>query len=156
DNSASILGGGLGNNGAATLDRVTVTGNTHMGIYNQGDLTLTNSSLYNNEAVGNVGGGIFNESNRTVYNNTIRNNHTTESGGGLFNSGTASLLATTIAGNLADAAAQGGWVGGGIANNGALVMGNTLLADNYISHTLSECSGNGITSLDYNDVEGGG
>jgi hypothetical protein len=85
-------------------------------------------------------------------NSTISNNTAAFDGGGVANNGDAAqFFHTTIAGNLADSAAAGGYVGGGISNGGPLQLWNSLLADNYNAGTLSDCySGTPLTSEDYN------
>ena len=53
------------------------------GIYNDGTLTVTNSTLSSNSA--NNGGGIANESILTITNSTFSDNSASVNGGGIFN-----------------------------------------------------------------------
>ena len=62
DDTSGVFGGGIFNDGTLTLTNSTVSGNTATyyggGIYNYGTVTLTNSTVSGNSA--NWGGGIFN------------------------------------------------------------------------------------------------
>ncbi|ODV40076.1 Calx-beta domain-containing protein [Microcystis aeruginosa] len=84
----SSKGGGRGiyNDGTLTLTNSTITGNTANvgggGIYNDGTLTLTNSTISGNTAT--YGGGIWNRETLTLNNNTISGN-TANYGGGIYN-----------------------------------------------------------------------
>ena len=150
------FGGGLINFGDASLTDVSINGNSAMsshpggeggGIYNSGTLTLTNVTIANNTAGGNGGdgAGIYNAGTLTLTNVTIANN-SAPYGGALSNQGTAILKNVTIAGN----GTGGGSGAGGISNNqfnGPLTLKDTIVAN---STAGPNCSGGGITSLDYN------
>src|SRR5437899_9354570 len=63
------------------------------GIYNQGTLTLSNSTLSGNSAARPVvnpsgGGGIYNQGTVTLSNSTLSGNSATYFGGGIYNQGT--------------------------------------------------------------------
>ena len=96
-------------NGHLTLDNLTVTNGLLQssllnllflsipvpglggGIYNEGNLDLTNSTIKNNTVIG-VGGGIYNTGNLTVSGSTLSNNEAkvifkTGDGGGIYNEG---------------------------------------------------------------------
>ncbi len=142
-NSAGYQGGGIYNyfgtmwlnNDEFVLD--TATGNVFSGdaggaVYNEGLLTITNSTLNNNTAKA-YGGGLFNDGGgsgvaATLTNDTITANTTMlGDGGGIYNEGPLTLTNDTIAGNTAQA------TGGGIyetSGEGPLVMENTILAGN--------------------------
>ena len=110
DNFAADGGAGLYVGGRATLDRVTLTRNSPNAIQNVGSLTITtNSSLYDNDGVDVDGGAIQNFAGHlTVFNSTFSNNRTSSNGGAIaIEAGTsATILASTIAGNLAAAEAN--------------------------------------------------
>jgi hypothetical protein len=79
------------NNGSitTTLDRFIVDkgiGSPGGGIFNSGNLTITNSSIQNNSASGH-GGGISNSGNLTITDTVIQNNVTPHFGGGKPTSG---------------------------------------------------------------------
>jgi hypothetical protein len=123
-------GGGIFNEGDLTLTNSTVSGNSAErggGIFNEGDLTLTNSTVSRNTA--ESGGGIRNGGTLTLVNSTVSHN-TAVSGdgiyggaGGIYNQGTVMLINSTVSDNVAE-------VGGGIYNFGELTLTNTLV-DNY-------------------------
>ncbi len=102
----------------STISGLTITGGNGGdggGIYNQGDLTLNDIVLKNNQTAGK-GGGIYNDSGgqlnlQTVTIGTAGNPNTaTQGGGGLYNSGSVTIHDSVIVSN----AAGGG--GGGIYN----------------------------------------
>ena len=136
-NTASRSGGGLAILGTTTIANCDLSQNRAMGtqandgfggaIYNfSGRLMLTNSTLSANSA--NLGGAVWNDATATVVDSTITGNMAIRFGGGIFNSGYGLLTVTnsTVSTNLADS-------GGGIhcANlgcratlNNAIVVGN--------------------------------
>jgi len=99
------------------------------GVYNNGNLTITNSTLSNNSAV--WGGGIFNYSGSAlvVTKSTFSGNSASEGGGGIANSGSLIVKASTISGNLA------AYSGGGVYNNysGTLALTNSTVSGNSVS-----------------------
>jgi len=94
------------------------------GIYNEGILTLSNSTLFNNSA--DIGGGIYNLGTLAVTNSTISGN-TAAAGGGIYNinNGSITLNSTTLSGNSAA-------IGGGIANNATLTLSNSIIANSIL------------------------
>jgi hypothetical protein len=124
------------------------------GILNHGTLTLTESTVSDNDNEAGSGGGIYNDGTLTLVGSTISKNYTFYSGGGIANSGSLTLINTTVSGN---ATAEGN--GGGIVNGGALTLINSTVSGNfsfngggiYNSGTLtaasSAVSGNG-TQID--------
>lgn len=123
------------------------------GIYNSGNLTLTNVVVSSNTAsnLQNGGGGIFNEGTLDVVGSTISNNTAGSkttlgpngdvTGGGIRNAsiGTLTVTNSTISGNF-------GQVGGGIFNTGSMTISGTTFASNI--------AGVGISTI--NALEGGG
>lgn len=100
-NNNAYKGGGFSNSSSSniTLMASTVSGNTAQssndgyggGIQNNGNLTLTNSTVSGNSADGG-GGGIINYGSATINNSTISNNQA-PSVGGVYN---ANLVNTTL------------------------------------------------------------
>ncbi len=74
------------------------------GIYNEGALTLTNSTVSGNRALD--GGGIDNEGTLTLTNSTVSSNSASTSGGGIYNGGRLTLSNSTVSGNRAPAGAD--------------------------------------------------
>jgi CSLREA domain-containing protein len=119
------------------LSRLTVAhGSGHFigGIYNDGTLTVTNSTFSGNDASG--GGGILNSfvGTLTVTNSTFAGNNASE-GGGIYNGGALTVTNSTFSGNEAAG-------GGGIENFGTLTITNSIFAGNDASE------GGGIDNFD--------
>ncbi len=143
--------------GNVTLSGVIIKGGNvagdGSGIYNNGALTVTNSTVFSNTAGAN-GGGIYNAGTVTLINVTISGNTGKTSGGGLFNnSGTANLNNVTIATNIADSDRNGTGDGGGIFRSGGTInLKNTLVGanvDNSAAAKHADCSGM-LTSQGHN------
>lgn len=116
--------GGLWIQPSATvlIDRGDVISNTNTGIFNQGILTLRNSTLS-----GNSGGGIFNSGGTAVITNTTVTLNTGGPGsaGGIKNdSGDVILSNTILAGNFIGIGASGPNCSGAIQSNGNNLIGN--------------------------------
>ncbi len=78
------------------------------GVYNDGTATLTGSTLSGNQAV--AGGGLYNDATATLTSDTIQANSTAHDGGGIYNFGQLTVSKTKIHGNSA------GLDGGGLLN----------------------------------------
>jgi len=126
--SASSIGGGaIYNQGNLTIKNVSVYQNTTDytggGIDNRGVLNLDNVSLKENYAT-LTGGGIFNSGTQlTITNTTFDKNNAVSNGGALDNSGTAVLINVTINDNTSAS-------GGGIYNDDSISLTNVTLAEN--------------------------
>jgi PKD domain-containing protein len=112
------------------------------GIFNDGTLTLNNSSIHSN-SIGNYcyGGGIFNQfgNTLTLNNTTVSNNSAGCNGGGVFDaSGILNLNNSTISNNS----------GGGIYLNGVINLRNTIISGN----ALEDCNGVPFTSQGNNII----
>ena len=128
-------GGGIYNQGTLTVSNSTFSGNSTDGpggggggIFNQGTLTVTNSIFSGNSTADTgYGGGIFNNGGTlTVTNSTFSGNSTAANGGGIFNIGTLTVTNSTFSGN---STGLGG--GGGIYNNiGTLTVTNSTFSGN--------------------------
>jgi predicted outer membrane repeat protein len=127
----------------ATLQGVEVTRGEVIGIddgggiFNEGTLMLTNSTVSDNRAV-DEGGGIYNFGTLTLTNSTVSGNVGGGSGGGINNApnGTLTLTNSTVSGNAT------GDEGGGILNAGLLEITNSTVSDN-----TAEGEGGGIYSV---------
>jgi len=123
-------GGGIYNAGDLTLTNSTVSGNTAYdggGIHNdsQSMLTVTNSTMSGNSA--SRGGGIFSWGTVTVINSTVSGNAAYSNGGGVYNGGGGTLTNSTVSGNTAV------YNGGGIESTGALTVTNSTVWGNSAS-----------------------
>jgi hypothetical protein len=96
-------GGGVFNDGALTLINSTVSGNSAGtyggGVSNTGTMTLTNSTVSGNSA--RYGGGVLSAGTLTVTNSTVSDNSAFSDGGGVFTSGTLTLDQSLVSGNSA-------------------------------------------------------
>ncbi len=140
-------GGGIWNAGKLTLMDSTVSGNSaHFGggLANRGgSLTLINSTVLTNSAQGcrgvgavvcSGGGGIWNSGTLTMMNSTVSGS-TADWGGGIYNRGVPTLTDSTVSGNSA------GFDGGGLLNFETLRLINSTVADN-----IAGQSGGGIAN----------
>lgn len=93
-------------------------------------LTISDSIITNNfAAAGNEGegGGIRNSGSMTIINSTISNNFASDQAGGISNTGSLIIINSTIDGN------GGGTLGGGGITNlrrGTVVIANSTIANN--------------------------
>ena len=130
-----------------------ITGGQGAGIYNEGDLTLEDNRIYNNQVVGGPGGGIANirNTNLTLRGNKIFSNTTDNLGGGLvIYSGTVTIEANEIYNNIAAA-------GGGIGIfDGLITQKNNLIYENRANNAVAGGGGvyliDGRANLDNNTV----
>ena len=158
--STALYGGGIYDNGTASLTNCIVTGNFAkyggggIAVGFSGDsLTLTNTVLSNNGTT-YAGGGLDAESSSTVVmtNSTVSNN-SAGGGGGIFTSGSTTLTGCTFSGNTAE---NGGGVQlsqGSATLTNVTISGNTAatgagLTDTYATTTLTNVtiSGNSATT----------
>jgi hypothetical protein len=124
------FGGGLYNEGTLTLTNSTIRDNsahyTGGGVFNDGTLTLLNSTVRSNTAYRVGGGGLFNYYGRTLTltNSTVSDNSAGSNGGGLWNDdGTVTLTNSTVSDNSAP-------YGGGLFNNGPLSLTQSTVSGN--------------------------
>jgi hypothetical protein len=125
-------GGGIANDGTATLTGSTVSGNTapgHGGGIANGEfrtLTLNNSTVSGNTAL--AGAGIDNRGTLTLSNSTVSGNTATFGNGGIGNQfiGTLTISNSTVSGNSTV------FGGSGIGNEtgGTTILKNTIVANN--------------------------
>ena len=122
-NQAAYQGGGIFNNisGTLSVSNSTISGNTANlggGIYNQGSLNISNTTIASNLAFTQGGGILNNGGSLSVSNSTITGN-TSNLGGGINNSGILTVTNSTISGNSSGGSGGGGGGGGGgIYNSG--------------------------------------
>ena len=104
ENGAAVLpnlGGGVYNDGTLTVADSTLSGNSSYeggGILNTGTLTVEDSTFSGNTG-DSYGGGIYNEGTLTVADSTISGNTATNGGGGIQSQGTLTVADSTISGN---------------------------------------------------------
>jgi predicted outer membrane repeat protein len=129
DNHADVAGGGLYNEGTATLTNVTVSGNSSAndggGLLNSGSgmATLIKVALSGNSAA-DAGGGLMNF-NTAILDRVTLSGNSAGGGGGLWNSGSATLVKTTLNSNSATND------GGGLTNYNGAVLENVTFSGNW-------------------------
>ena len=150
-------GGGVENLGTMTLSNSTVRNNDApfgAGVANGGTLTISDSDLYDNVA-GTRGGGIHNSFNLTVETSNIYSNEAGSGGGGGISSESGDVLVrqTAVYNNSATGS------GGGIVNNVEAVSGdnsfdiiNSTISGNSTSGTGGGIRNAGIATTDLNNV----
>ncbi len=105
------------------------------GILNQGQLTITGSTVADNLCLSNpywcYGGGIFNTGTLTVSGSFIVDNEVNaqygSGGGGIYSSGNLTITNSIISGN--EVGAKDG-LGGGVLSSGTLIIQNSTFQDN--------------------------
>jgi hypothetical protein len=148
-------GGGIYSEGTLMLTDSTVSengGNCGAGIFNggSGTMTLANSTVSRNWAATfgwGLGAGIYNEGEMSIINSTISENQGSHApGGGIYNatSGTLSLIKSTVSKN--DSSADGPGHGGGIYNGGEMTIMNSTVSQNRVFGLFGGGFGGGIYS----------
>jgi hypothetical protein len=148
----AAVGGGISNHlGTVALTGSTLSSNSGGGISNHlGTVALTGSTLSSNSA--SYGGGIYNDGALTVTDSSLTSNSAYSAygdGGGIYNDfqGTLTLTDSTVSANSAD-------VGGGIDNSSGatLVLQNTIVAGNRSSPNRGPDVNGSVQSSSYNLV----
>jgi hypothetical protein len=148
-NGNATSGGGIDNSGNLTVSNSTVFDNSAQsggGIYNSALLTLTDDTFYNNYAEQGPagGGGVYNAAGATMgaTDCTFAQNHAGNQGAGIYNAAgaTVNAIACTISGNSATNQ------GGGICNasGGTLTLTDTIVAGNTVTASAG-ATGPGIS-----------
>lgn len=142
-NSSGQEGGGIYSEGTLTITNSTVSGNSSYqgaGVQNDATATITGSTISGNTGLG-FGGGIDNNATLTITNSTFSGNSAT-GGGGISNGGTTlNASFVTLSGNSAS------YAGGNLYNSGTAVVKNSILANG----TGGNCNTGGtLTSQNYN------
>lgn len=163
----TVSGGGpvfsVGSSTIASISGLTITGgsteSTGGGIFNNGILTVSNSTISGNSVpFPSGGGGIENDGVMTLIDSSVTGNTVGLTfngcpecavwGGGIDNLGTISITNSTIAGNTVyitlgpnPGITDAGVYGGGINNLGTLTMTNSTVAGNSANGNDSPASG---------------
>jgi hypothetical protein len=172
-NKAGDAGGGIYNTGSgggsATVSMSNssvvnnVAGHSGMsvgsgvgaGIANEGpgaSMTLTNCIIENNRSgsndpsPGGMGGGISNSGTLTLIGSTINNNQSFAQGGGIFSSGSLAISSSTVNGNIVNGTTSGvgSGEGGGILTSGTLTLVNSTVSNNSATDAGGGIHGSGV------------
>jgi hypothetical protein len=129
NNAATVIGGGILNQGSAKLESgminlndVTGAGGEGGGISNEGTLDISKVAVTSNASTA-IGGGIHNTGPLSIADSTISGNQTV-SGGGINNTNNLTVASSAISGNIATGD------GGGINNLGTLNLNNSTISGN--------------------------
>ncbi|WP_339612657.1 choice-of-anchor Q domain-containing protein [uncultured Rubinisphaera sp.] len=135
-------GGTLEVNNSIITDNESTTGG---GIYNLGELSITNSTISRNTAVTD-GAGLYNNGNAVIKYSTFAYNTSGGYGGGIFNddSGELTVINTTISQNSAS-------TGGALATSGTTLIRNSTFAYNTADLVGGIIESGGSTTL-YNSI----
>lgn len=127
-------GGAISYNGKLTLDSLTfrnnqaTSGGALIALNNSAQLTITNSTFYQNSAL-QEGGAINNLFGTAVINNSTFTANSANNGGAINNSATLSLLNSTVVSNTATSGGGGIYrQAGNITARNSLFYGNTAPA----------------------------
>lgn len=104
------------------------------GVFNEGKLTLLNSTITNN--IGTYGGGICNSGVIGIKGVTITNNMASDCGGGICNEGRLTMEDSMIKGNIA--LDEGSGCGGGILNQGIMTIKRVMITTNKVKTTYKQ------------------
>jgi CSLREA domain-containing protein len=136
--------------GPLTLDHLTIAdgqddpyfGYAGGGIYNEGNLTVSNSTFSGNATFG-YGGAIFSDGGWVMITNSTFSDNSAYIGGAFYNSGTAWVINSTFSGNTAV-------IGSAIYNYAAwtLTLLNSILANNFSSGNCGGTIINGGNNID--------
>jgi hypothetical protein len=141
DGDGSIVFDISGTGTDVELSNLTITGGGRgIEITDQATLTLTNSTVSDNDGTGVYIGPLA----EAVLTNTTVSGNCSDFGGGIANHGTAWVTNTTVSGNEADSGA-----GGGIANWGLMTLTNSTVVGNFCSVSRGGGIYNGVSGYTY-------
>ena len=141
-NSAPYGGAVCNMNGTATITDSMLSDNSAQyggGTYNEGSLTVTNSTIFGNEAFKDthgsntgLGGGVLNRSGTFTLKNSTVSGNSAGHGGGVYNDSTFEVIFSTIYGNTAE------WRGGGVYNLATAILRQTMVCGNAADYEANE------------------
>ncbi len=141
-NTVGVLG--ISSGATVEISSLTITNGedaSGAGIYNQGNLVLTDVAVSGNYADVGSGGGIYNGDQLTLHRVYIGGNHAGQNGGGIFNhpTGVLEIIDTTFYRNKS-LDTTGSYEGGGISN----ATGGVLTIERSTFQGNSALAGGGI------------
>jgi hypothetical protein len=145
-------GGGMPGGGISVgdsdviLDRMWISNNSGAnggGLYNEGNVVITNSTISENYTAPGDGGGVFNVGTMSIVNSTISQNSAGAGGkgGGIYSAGgEITMTSVTVTGNTAGE-------GSGVTNGAGIVnIRNSIVAANTDNSTIPDASGTFVSS----------
>lgn len=141
-------GGAIWNEGSVELDEAQITDNSNIGINNFGGVDMGHSLISRNIAYASygqgTGGGVLNSGTMSIIYSTIADNYAEVDGGGIYNSGSLTISHSTVSGNETSMDNEPNWgFGGGIYSSGFLEITNSTVSGN-----SSEHGGGGLYAAD--------
>ncbi|MEM9534643.1 MAG: choice-of-anchor Q domain-containing protein [Cyanobacteria bacterium P01_E01_bin.45] len=150
DNSSYDNGSGIYNSGEIVISDTSVVNNFGSfsdggGIFNKGKAKILSSRITRNGNYDGDGSGVFNDGEITITNSRIVDNFNNISGGGFFNSenGVAAIRNTDLSRN------RSGYSGGGLSNYGDLSISGSAIFGNRAQggvEDIGNITGGGITN----------
>jgi len=116
------------------------------GIYNEGTLSVVNTTVTGNSTTGQAsgGGGVSNQGSLTIIQSTISGNSDDDQGGGILNSGMLTISDSSVSDNHSMGNGHYGGDGGGIYNSGTVTIQSTTISGNMALGADSTRGGGGI------------
>jgi putative cofactor-binding repeat protein len=147
---------------SVTVSDVTVSGSTNSGVFNQGELTIKNSTVSGNRSTG-VGGGIYNHYTGVLLLQSVKvTGNDAVSGAGIYNLNEITLQSSEISNNVASLYGGGIWNHGTTTLKDSAVDGNTAYDSGglynvagLITATHSSVTNNSVTFGGANILNGG-
>ena len=174
----TVYGGGAGGNSYSILavvglnvsiSNMTFAGNQDSsgvggGLFNAGQVTLSNSSVSGNAAIGNsfegypVGAGIANGGTLTLINSSVSGNSMSGRffgvAGGIFNGGTLTLIHSSVTGNDTSCGGECDNPGAGIYNAGTLILSSSTVQGNVAWHQDAGIANAGVMVATNSNITG--
>jgi hypothetical protein len=116
-------------------------------------LTLKALTIANGSVSGDAGGGIFNNGTLSISTSTVSGNFASGGGGGLENHGMVSISTSTVSGNSAGCCG-GGAGGGGMENAGTASISNSTFSGNSVNYGGGGMVNAGTLSISTSTVSG--
>lgn len=122
---------------------ISGNGNDRILTVNSGaTLVMNETGIKNGSITGASGGGVSNSGTATIMNSTIEGNWANVAGGGLYNDGTMVVMNSTLYGNSTGLVGFSVGSGGAVFNAGSMTMDNTTVTQN----TAAQAQYSGVVS----------
>lgn len=147
-NGDAVTGGAINNNAVLTIDECTLADNHAAkygaGIYNNaGTVTVVRSTISGNtlDPAPGRGAGLYNSGTMTILDSTVTDNSAVSGGGVSNEGGTLSVVDSTISGNFADGD------GGGIYSTATTGLYNATIVENLANADNADSAAGGGVAM---------